>query len=73
MNIPTFHDRKEAAQLLTERGLKMSASTLQKYATVGGGPKYQIFGNKAVYTDDALAVWAEAKLSAPRRSTSEAA
>lgn len=73
MNIPTFYDRKEAARRLTERGLKVSAATLQKYATVGGGPEYQIFGNKAVYTEEALATWAETKLSQPRRSTSEAA
>ncbi len=73
MNIPTFYDRREAARRLTEHGLKVSASTLQKWATTGGGPDYQIFGNKAVYTDEALTTWAEAKLSAPRRSTSEAA
>lgn len=73
MNIPTFYDRQEAARRLTANGLKVSPATLQKYATVGGGPQYQIFGRKAVYTEEALAAWAEAKLSAPRRSTSEAA
>jgi hypothetical protein len=73
MNIPTFYDRKEAARRLSEHGLKVSPATLGKWATTGGGPDYQIFGNKAVYTEDALSAWAEAKLSAPRRSTSEAA
>jgi hypothetical protein len=68
-----YRSRKEAAQRLTERGLKTSSNTLQKLASVGGGPVYQIFGNKAVYTDPNLDAWAEAKLSAPRRSTSEAA
>ncbi len=73
MNIPSFYDRREAARRLTERGLRVSAATLQKWATTGGGPEYQIFGNKAVYTEQALTVWASAKLSAPRRSTSEVA
>ncbi|TIR21787.1 MAG: DNA-binding protein [Mesorhizobium sp.] len=73
MNTQTFRDRREAARLLTERGLKTSWKTLQKLATVGGGPEYRIFGNRAVYTDDALDAYVEKKLSAPRYSTSEAA
>ncbi|AKI00555.1 hypothetical protein IMCC20628_01848 [Hoeflea sp. IMCC20628] len=73
MNMPTFFDRKEAARRLTEQGLKVSPATLGKWAVHGGGPVYQIFGNKAVYTEDALSAWAEAKLSTPRRSTSEVA
>ena len=41
-------------------------------ATVGGGPTYRIFGIRAVYTDADLDAWANAKLSPPRASTSEA-
>jgi hypothetical protein len=40
-------------------------------ATTGGGPPYQRFGNKAVYTQSNLDNWAEQKLTAPKRSTSE--
>jgi hypothetical protein len=65
--------RAEAAAYLTERGLPISKNTLQKMATVGGGPPYQIFGNKALHEPAKLDEWAEAKLSAPRRTTSEAA
>ena len=68
-----FFDRREAADELTRRGLKTSWRTLQKLATTGGGPIYQIFGNRAVYTDENLDAYAEGKLSAPRRSTSEPA
>jgi hypothetical protein len=32
-----FLDRAEAADYLTERGLKISKTTLQKLVTVGGG------------------------------------
>ena len=64
--------RPEAAYYLTGRGLKISKNTLQKMATVGGGPLYQIFGNKALYTNENLDDWAEEKLSKPRRTTSEA-
>jgi hypothetical protein len=65
--------RPEAAAHLTARGLRITRNTLQKMATVGGGPTYRRFGNLALYTVADLDLWAEAKLSPPRRSTSEAA
>ena len=69
-----YLDRREAAEYLTEqRGLRISKNTLQKMATTGGGPMYRRFGTRSVYTVADLDAWADAKLSAPRRSTSEAA
>jgi hypothetical protein len=65
--------RSEAADFLTENGFPVTKFSLQKLASTGGGPIYQIWGNKALYTPPNLLTWAEAKLSAPRRSTSEAA
>ena len=65
--------RPEAAKFLTDRGFPTAKNTLQKYATTGGGPVYRIYGNRALYTPEDLLDWADAKLSAPRRSTSEAA
>lgn len=43
-----YLNRREAAAYLTERGLKTSFNTLQKMVTTGGGPLYQIYGNRAV-------------------------
>jgi len=68
-----YLDRKQAAAHLTARGLKVSWRTLQKMATVGGGPIYRTFGTRSVYLAADLDAWAESKLSAPRHSTSEAA
>ena len=70
--MPKYLDRAEAADYLTDRGFKTKKGTLQKYATTGGGPPYVRFGNKALYSPDNLDQWAEGKMSAPRRSTSEA-
>lgn len=67
-----FLERSQAAEYLTARGLRVSKNTLQKWATTGGGPTYQRFGLRAVYTRQNLDAWADAKLSAPRCSTSEA-
>ncbi|MFI0377039.1 MAG: hypothetical protein ACH255_11920 [Candidatus Thiodiazotropha sp.] len=63
-----FLTRKEAAEYLNERGLTYSANTLQKFATIGGGPRYQIFGIRAVYTITDLDNWIESKLSDPHSS-----
>jgi hypothetical protein len=68
-----FLDRREAAEFLTAHGFRTSWRTLQKMATVGGGPLYRVFGGRAVYAADDLNAWAEAKLSPPRRSTSDVA
>ncbi len=65
--------RQESAHYLSERGLLVTKNTLQKFATTGGGPEYSIFGNRALYTPENLDAWAEARLSASRKSTSEAA
>ena len=67
-----YLDRREAAAYLTQsRGLATSWRTLQKMATLRGGPVYRIFGNRAVYTKTDLDVWADARLSPPRSNTSE--
>lgn len=73
MNQEAFLDRREAADYLTRRGLRTSWRTLQKWATTGGGPSYRLFGIRAVYLPTQLDAWAEAKMSPPRSSTSEAA
>jgi hypothetical protein len=64
-----YLSRREAAEYVTERGLQYSANTLQKLASLGGGPVYRRWGNRAVYTPDDLDTWIESKLSAPLAST----
>lgn len=61
-----YLDRAEAAAYLTEKGVRTAKGTLQKLATVGGGPDYQKFGNRAIYTASGLDTWVERRLSAPR-------
>lgn len=65
-----FLDRAEAALYLNERGLKVSKTTLQKWASVGGGPAYRRFGHRAVYTAADLESWINERLSEPRRTAS---
>lgn len=64
-------NRTEAAAFLVANGFPTTKLTLQKFACVGGGPEYQLFGNRALYTPEKLLEWAEGRLSTPRHSTSE--
>lgn len=61
-----YLDRAEAAAYLGDLGLRTSRTTLQKYASVGGGPTYRRFGHRAVYTAADLESWAKSKLSDPK-------
>jgi hypothetical protein len=71
----TFLSRKEAAAYLKEtygEPCFISPKTLAKLAVLGGGPVYQKFGRRVVYTPESLNVWANSRLSEERRSTSDA-
>lgn len=58
-----FLTRQESADYLSSQGLPTTKATLEKLASVGGGPPYQIYRNKALYTPNNLISWAESKLS----------
>ena len=45
--------------------------TLSTKASRGGGPPYQLFGPRVLYRWGDALKWAQARLSTPRRSTSE--
>ncbi len=63
--------RAEAATFLSERGFRVAYATLNKYATVGGGPVYESFGRRPLYRPADLLAWVASRSSGPRRSTSE--
>jgi hypothetical protein len=65
--------RQAAAHFLTERGFPTAKRTLEKLASAGGGPVYRVFGRRVIYRASDLLEWAEARLSPPRRHTSEQA
>jgi hypothetical protein len=63
--------RKEAAAFLTNLGLPIATATLAKYAVVGGGPEFQVWGRFPVYLETSLRAWAEQRLGKPASSTTE--
>lgn len=65
-------DTAAAAQWLTDHGVRRTPKTLRKLRCTGGGPRYRHLNRRSYYTADDLAAWIEARLSPPRRSSSEA-
>jgi hypothetical protein len=64
--------RVEAAAALNRAGFPISSKTLATMVTRGRGPPYQVFGRIPLYRFGDLMRWAAARLTAPRRSSSEA-
>jgi hypothetical protein len=64
--------RAQCAQALREHGYPISPATLATKATRGGGPPYQLWGRKPIYTWGPSLEWAERRLSAHVESTSAA-
>lgn len=72
MNIekPRLRRREVPAYLMEKHGIPIAFATLNKMATVGGGPAMRYVGSIPLYDISDLDAWAEAKLSAPVTSTS---
>lgn len=65
-------NRQEACEYLHDvHGVDCATSSLATYATRGGGPAYQKWANKPLYTVQALDEWVEEKLSPVVTSTAE--
>jgi hypothetical protein len=63
--------RKEAAAFLTNVGLPIATATLAKYAVIGGGPEFQIWGRFPVYLQTSLQTWADQRLGKAASTTTE--
>jgi hypothetical protein len=71
MNNAQYLRRKDAAKYLKEKYGFGAEKTLAKLACHGGGPLFHKAGVAALYEPAALDAWAQAKIGAPQRSTSE--
>jgi hypothetical protein len=76
MAIPTDPEtlltRVAGAEALTEAGYPTAPATLATRASRGGSPPYRRYGSRVIYRWGELLAWAEARLSPPMCSTSEA-
>lgn len=70
-NRPRIRRREASAYLLERHGLPVAYATLEKLASIGGGPAITYFGKVPLYAKTDLDAWAAEKLSKPVASTSE--
>jgi hypothetical protein len=55
--------------LMEKHGIPIAVATLNKLASIGGGPAMQYAGRIPLYRPEDLDAWAEQRLSAPVAST----
>jgi hypothetical protein len=63
--------RSQTAGNLEKAGFPVSSKTLATKASRGGGPPYSLFGPRPLYRWRDALVWAQSRLTPPRRSSSE--
>ena len=49
--------------MMRKHGIPTTVATLNKYASIGGGPEMQYAGRFPLYTPEALDAWAAERLS----------
>lgn len=69
MKPPRIRRKDVPAYLAEQHGIPIAIGTLNKLATIGGGPAMQYVGRIPLYHVEELDRWAQAKLSAPVAST----
>lgn len=73
MTTARYLRRTDAARHIRENwGVPCSTKWLAKLAVVGGGPVYRKAGRVPIYAPADLDEWAQSRIGAPRRSTSDA-
>lgn len=68
---PPLRRSEVPAYVAEKHGVPVAKATLDKLASIGGGPPMRYFGRIPVYDIDALDAWVMEKLSPPVHSTSE--
>jgi hypothetical protein len=66
-----YRSDEASTYLAAVHGLTVAMRTLDKYRSVGGGPRFQKFNRSALYHRDDLDAWALEKLGETKASTSE--
>lgn len=68
---PRLRRTEVPAYLMEKHGIPVAVATLNKLASIGGGPLMTYSGRIPLYHVDDLDTWAEQRLSKPVGSTSE--
>ena len=66
---PRLRRSEVPAYLIEKHGIPIAVATLNKLASIGGGPTMQYAGRIPLYRPEDLDAWAEQRLSVPVAST----
>ena len=64
-------DTRGASAFLTALGYTTAPATLNKLRCIGGGPVFEKFGRRPLYSETSLLSWVRGRTTHPLRSTSE--
>lgn len=68
---PRLRRSEVPAYLMEKHGVPIAVATLNKLASIGGGPAMQYAGRIPLYRPEDLDAWVEQRLSRPVSSTAE--
>jgi len=68
---PRLRRSEVPAYLMEKHGIPIDVATLNKLASIGGGPLMTYSGRIPLYDVENLDAWAKERLSQPVRSTSD--
>lgn len=68
---PRLRRSEVPAYMMQKHGIPVALKTLNKLASIGGGPVMQYAGRIPLYRPEDLDAWAERRLSKPVASTAE--
>jgi hypothetical protein len=64
-------DTRQASAFLNESGYTTAPATLNKLRCIGGGPAFEKFGRRPLYSETSLLEWVQARTTHPLRSTTD--
>jgi len=62
---------RQASEFLTASGYTTAPATLNKLRCIGGGPAFEKFGRRPLYSERSLSEWVQSRTTDPLRSTSD--
>ena len=62
---------RQASEFLTASGYTTAPATLNKLRCIGGGPAFENFGRRPLYSERSLSEWVQSRTTDPLRSTSD--
>jgi hypothetical protein len=64
-------DTRQASVFLTASGYTTAPATLNKLRCIGGGPPFEKFGRRPLYSEKSLLEWVHGRTTGPLRFTSD--